>query len=301
MQEGIFKTIGMCFVLCTAVLFVYSPVQQYDFISFDDYSYVVNNQHIQQGITLESIAWALTAVCEATWQPLVWLSYMIDYQLYGLDPGGYHLTNVLLHIGNVLLLFMLLQKMTGAFWKPAWVAALFALHPIHVESVAWIAERKDVLSTLMLLLTVLSYAGYVKRPGCLGYLRTCLLFLLGLMSKPMLVTLPFVLLLLDFWPLGRFDSSGESGFAWCRRRVVQLVIEKVPLFSIAAGSAVLTWWAQQDAGAVSSLEAVPLGVRFLNALMSYVLYMGNMVWPSGLAVFYPYSAKLPVLALWGSG
>jgi Flp pilus assembly protein TadD len=215
------------------------------------------------------------------------MSYLADRQLYGLDALGYHITNLLLHILNTLLLFLVLSRMTGLAWRSSFVAALFAIHPLHVESVAWIAERKDVLSTLFWMLSMWAYVRYAEHPGLKRYLPVVLFLALGLMSKPMLVTLPLMLLLLDYWPLGRYASlrSNEVGAA---AAVWRLVWEKAPLFALAAASSVLTFFVQQTGGAVSSSEALPFGVRVANALVAYVSYIGKTIWPQGLAALYPH-------------
>ncbi|MHC4706195.1 MAG: glycosyltransferase family 39 protein [Planctomycetota bacterium] len=260
------------------------------------------NQNIKSGITWDSIKWALTAGYAANWHPLTWLSHMLDWQLFGTDAGGHHLTNLFLHIANSLLLFTVLKRMTSALWPSAFVAALFALHPLHVESVAWITERKDVLSTFFWMLTVAAYLRYVERPSLGRYLLTLSLFALGLMAKPMLVTLPFVLLLLDHWPLGRFqlaqaveDSDGQRlklvsvSSRW--KMSYRLVLEKVPFFALSAISSVVTFIVQRSAGAVTPVEKLPSHIRVINALTSYLVYIQKMIWPSRLAMFYPYPDK----------
>jgi cytochrome c-type biogenesis protein CcmH/NrfG len=224
---------------------------------------------------------------------------MLDCTLYGLKPGGHHLTNVLLHMANAILLFVVLRWMTGAIWRSALVAALFALHPLHVESVAWVAERKDVLSTFFWMLTMMAYVHYVNRPGWKRYLLVLINFSLGLMAKPMLVTLPFVLLLLDYWPLNRFQPRAVTGSVKdqppgfrssgdFKSPILKAVMEKAPLFLMSLVSCVVTVMAQQEAGAISSLEIVPFKFRIANALVSFVAYMGKMIWPQDLAVFYPH-------------
>ncbi|MCX5635079.1 MAG: tetratricopeptide repeat protein, partial [Planctomycetota bacterium] len=216
------------------------------------------------------------------WHPLTWLSHMLDCQLFGAKPSWHHLTNLLLHITNILLLFTVLRRMTGAIWQSAFVAALFALHPLHVESVAWVAERKDALSTLFWLLTMLAYLGYVRQPKIWRYLLAFSLFALGLMAKPMLVTLPFVLLLLDYWPLERFDY-----FRWKTLR--PLIIEKIPFIILAAISSIITFIVQQKGGAVTDFDSLNLKIRIANAFLSYMRYIAKMVWPTNLAMFYPFS------------
>jgi len=228
--------------------------------------------------------WAMTTMEAAFWHPLTWLSHIMDYQLFGLNPAGHHLTNLLFHLANVVLLFWVLHRMTGALWPSALVAALFALHPLNVESVAWVAERKNVLSTLFWLLTLLAYVGYVKKPGWQRYLGMMGIFVLGLMAKPMLVTLPCVLLLLDYWPLGRL-GKGPREF-W--ERLPRLAAEKLPLLIPVAAVSLLAIRAQSQAGALPSWEGLSLGTRVGNAVLAYGLYLKKMLWPMDLAVFYPH-------------
>jgi len=272
------KTIILIYAgLVLATIAAYQPVFKNGFVNYDDDVYVTGNENIKNGFTGQSLLWALTSPHAENWHPLTWLSHILDYKLFGLNPVGHHLTNVALHIINTLLLFYLLQKMTGAVWPSAFVAALFALHPLHVESVAWVAERKDVLSTLFWLLTMLAYTHYAQRPSILRYSGTLLLFSIGLMAKPMLVTLPFALLLLDYWPLKRHVDS--------KRSIVKLVFEKVPFFVLAAISSVITYSLQTKTG----MEILSLGARVSNAVVSYFSYIGKMIYPAGLVVFYPYS------------
>jgi hypothetical protein len=237
---------------------------------------------------------------------------MLDCQLYGLKPAGHHLTNLVFHIASTLLLFLVLKGMTGALWRSAFVAALFALHPLHVESVAWVAERKDVLSTFFWILTMWAYVRYTKQPRLNRYMLALLSFGLGLMSKPMLVTLPFVLLLVDYWPLGRFrfrPLSGHHRLSTAKSKetsdqrlfALRLVLEKFPFFALAAISSFLTFFAQRSGGAVVSLKLVPWGTRVANALVSYVSYIGKTIWPHRLAVFYPYLDTLPMWQVAGAG
>ncbi|MCX5798154.1 MAG: tetratricopeptide repeat protein, partial [Proteobacteria bacterium] len=226
----------------------------------------------------KGFTWAFTTLHAGFWQPLTWLSLMLDYTLYGMNAGGYHWTNVLFHIANSILVFLVLKQMTGARWQSGVVAALFALHPLHVESVAWVTERKDVLSGFFWMLTMGMYAFYVQRPAISRYLLVLLVFTLGLMTKPMLVTLPFVLLLLDYWPLKRI-----------RITISRLVLEKIPFIVLSILLSVATFYAQRHAGGLSSLDVIPLHLRTANALNSYVSYIEKMVWPHNLAIFYPYS------------
>ncbi len=278
-------------LLIVATLIVYLPVTGHQFVALDDDLYVTHNPQIQKGLTWANLAWALTALEAGFWHPLTWWSHMLDYELFGLNPGGHHLMSLLLHTLNVLLLFGLLQRWTGALWRSFLVAALFALHPLNVESVAWVAERKNVLSTLFWLLTLGAYVHYVRKPHWQRYLWVVVLFVLGLMAKPMLVTLPCVLLLLDYWPLGRL------GLSWSefRQKGSKLLLEKAPLFALSVASGILAIYAEHKLGALPSLQQLSLDARLGNALTSFVAYLGKMVWPTDLAVFYPYPvASLPL-------
>lgn len=262
------------------------------FVDYDDDVYVTANRWVQSGLTLKSAAWALTARYEATWQPLVWLSYMADYEVYGLRAAGFHLTNLLLHVANVLLLFLVLRRMTGSAWRSAFVAALFAVHPLRVESVAWIAERKDVLSALFWMLSMGAYTLYGERPGWKRYIPVFVFMALGLMAKPTLVTLPFLLLLLDYWPLGRIGKGFGLG---------RLIVEKVPLLCLSALSVAVTSAAQVGSRGLETVDRLPMGVRLANAAVSYVAYLVKMVWPSKLAVLYPHPyGSIPVWQVVGS-
>lgn len=299
------RTLDLRIVLVAVLLGVltllgFSQVFQCDFVKYDDDRYVTNNEFVKAGLTSESVRWAFTATHEATWQPLIWLSYMLDIRLFGLNARGFHATNLILHIANVLLLFFVLQRMTRSLWKSAFVAALFAVHPLHVESVAWVAERKDVLSTLFWMLAMLAYLLYVERPSLGRYLPVVLIFALGLMAKPALVTLPFVLLLLDYWPLGRTQT--ESGRRTSSAQVFRrLVWEKTPLFALSVASSAITSVAQVRGASVAPLEVIPAGARVGNALVSYVGYLIKMLWPTKLAPFYPYPVTgLPAWQVAGS-
>jgi tetratricopeptide (TPR) repeat protein len=279
--------------LIAGIVAIYARVWHHDFVSYDDTKYVGENSIVLAGLTSRGVAWAFTTGTDANWFPLTWLSHMLDVQLYGMNAGGHHLTNLLLHIVSTLLLFGVLYWMTGGLGRSAFVAALFAVHPLHVESVAWVAERKDVLSTVFLMLTLWAYVWYVRGPRMSRYALVFLSFALGLMSKPMLVTLPFVLLLLDVWPLGRMDRSRNQ-----RSVAMTLVREKLPLFALAIASSVVTFFVQRAGGAVARLDALPFSLRVANALVSYVAYIGKMLWPTKLAAFYPYPQSLsPALVL----
>jgi Tfp pilus assembly protein PilF len=292
----------VCLFLVITTLAVYWQVRDYEFVGYDDVRYVTKNPRVQGGLSLEGIIWAVTSKSVGNWHPLTWLSHMLDVQLYGMKAGGHHLTNVFFHIGNTLLLFLIFRRMTGALWRSAFIAALFALHPLHVESVVWVAERKDVLSTFFWMLTMGAYVWYVERRGFLRYLLVLLFFILGLMAKPMLVTLPFVLLLIDYWPLNRFQFGQSSGGGSKKQRslALRLVWEKIPLLALAAASSVVTLIVQQTWGAVSSFSAYPLNIRLANAMVSYVGYIGKMVWPSNLAVLYPHPGSLPAWQIAGA-
>ena len=265
-----------------------APVLEAGFIVIDDDQYVVENPPVQRGLTAEGLAWAFTSFHSSNWHPLTWVSHMADVELFGLKPAGHHLTNLLLHGANALLLLALLAELTGALLPSALVAALFAVHPLHVQSVAWVAERKDVLAGLFWLLTSLAYVRHVRRPSAATRALVIGLFALGLMAKPMLVTLPAVLLLLDAWPLGRL-REGTRG-----RDALALLREKAPLFALAAASSLVTFAAQQSAASVVAFERLPLGLRLANASLSCLRYLGKALWPRDLAVFYPYPAGAAV-------
>jgi tetratricopeptide (TPR) repeat protein len=282
-----------------ATLFVFWPLGNHEFINLDDDVYVYANPQVKAGLSRNGVIWAFRSLEAGNWHPLTWLSHMLDCELYGLHSGWHHVTSLLFHIANTLLLFWVLRRMTGRLWQSSFVAALFALHPLHVESVAWVAERKDVLSTFFWMLTLWAYLRYVEQPGLTRYLLAILFFVLGLLSKPMLVTLPFVLLLLDYWPLGRFPlGQPSSGGNSSTRR---LVLEKIPFFSFAAVSSLVTLVAQQGAGAVQNLEYFPLEARIGNALVSYIVYIGKMIRPHPLAVLYPHPGMLPMWQVAGAG
>ncbi len=290
------KIIYISLALASVTFAVYWQVQSCDFIQFDDNKYVTDNPHVKSGLTARSIAWAFTTGWASNWHPLTWLSHMLDCELFGLSPHRHHITSLLLHIANTLLLFLVLRSMTGALWRCAFVAAVFALHPLHVESVAWISERKDVLSTFLWLLTMAAYLRYVTRPGAGGYLLTLTAFALGLLAKPMLVTLPFVLLLLDYWPLGRFKPDGKSAKSLSQRLVLsRLITEKLPFFALSVVSSVVTFAVQRGGGAMARIAILAPDIRIANVFVSYVKYIGKMFWPSGLAILYPHpGAELPV-------
>jgi tetratricopeptide (TPR) repeat protein len=279
------KTVMWVAVALTAIiLLIYAPVRHYGFLSYDDAEYVSENAQVIRGLTAQGVLWAFTTDHASNWHPVTWLSHMLDVQIYGMDAGRHHLTNILLHLANAFLLFGILYRTTGAWRRSAMVAALFAAHPLHVESVAWIAERKDVLSTLFWMLTLHVYVRYVGKPRIGRYLTVVAVFALGLMSKPMLVTLPLVLLLLDVWPLGRVRFEAGQLHIWLR-----MFREKIPLFMLVAASSIATIVAQLRGGAVQNFEVIPLYQRVANALVSYVAYLGQMLWPGNLAAYYPYA------------
>jgi protein O-mannosyl-transferase len=279
----------ICLLLAAGTLSVYWPLKNCEFINYDDQVYVSENPHVSAGLTWSGVAWAFQTFHASNWHPLTWLSHMLDVELFGRGPGGAHFMNLLLHTGNAILLFLLLWRLTGAQWRSAWVAALFAWHPLHVESVAWISERKDVLSTFFGLLSLLMYVHYVKRSEVqslkskIAYGWALLFFALGLMSKPMLVTWPMVMLLLDYWPLQRVKEAEWRPASW-----YPLLLEKIPFFALSAISCGVTFFAQQKGGAVASLTDVSLSGRIQNALVSYVRYLGKTFWPVDLAIPYPY-------------
>jgi len=323
--------------LTVITLIAFWQLNQCDFINSDDPEYVTENVYIQNGITMETMRWAFTTDYASNWHPLTWMSHMLDVQLFGLKPRWHHLTNLLFHIANTLLLFFVFHRMTKEPWKSAFVAVLFAIHPIHVESVAWVAERKDVLSTFFWMLTMGAYICYVEHPRLKNYLAVLIFFALGLMAKPMLVTLPFVLLLLDYWPLQRFERvisgqvihtnvnkpvsvtkrKGKSSRTRTTSRGVELeekqadhkyqwalilplLREKIPLFALAALSCIVTFVAQQKGGAVASLDVLPTGVRIANAFVSYIVYVRKTIWPENLAFLYPHPGLRPFWQVLGA-
>jgi Flp pilus assembly protein TadD len=272
-------------ILLALIVAVYGQVLEHDFIELDDVAYVTGNERVQAGLNADNARWAITSVHGSNWHPLTTLSHMLDCELFGLDPRGPHLVNVLLHMANTLLLFLLLRRRAETIWPGAFVAALFALHPLHVESVAWISERKDLLSALFWLLTFLFYSHYAKERRSLWYALALVTLALGLLSKPMVVTLPFALLLWDLWPLRRSGSVGG------------LVLEKLPMFVMAAAASVITFVVQRADGAMAGLERVPFATRLANAVDSYVQYLVDMLWPAGLSVVYPYPDSFDAMAV----
>ncbi len=286
---GIRSDVMVSLFLVIVTLSVYWQVTNYEFVNYDDLIYMTENHHIQNGFTLKSLSWSfgLTHEVRTYWHPLTWLSHILDFQLYGLKSVMHHLTSLIIHMANSILLFLVFQRMTGELWKSAFVAALFALHPINVDSVAWIAERKNVLSTLFWMLTIFAYVRYSERPGPSRYLLTFFSLALGLLAKPMLVTLPFVLLILDCWPLKRLRLPEFSVIS-------RLVVEKIPFFALSGALIYISVLSQGGAGAVVTTPARPISLRIANALVSYVSYIGKMVWPQDLAVHYPYPHIVPL-------
>jgi tetratricopeptide (TPR) repeat protein len=310
-MRGVHPDILISLFLIVVTAAAFAPVTDNDFVNYDDPIYVTNNPRVREGLNAASLRWAWTTTSFANWHPLTWMSLELDAQLYGLNPRGYHLTNLLLHLASTVLLFCAMLRLTGARWPSALVAALFAAHPLHVEPVAWVAERKEVLSTVFGMLTLLAYSSYVKRLCVCSYLFVASALTLGLLAKPMLVTMPFVLLLLDFWPLRRL-SFGRSpaipqtspsrlagGPHSCNNR--RVLLEKLPLLALAASSCVITLIAQKKGGAISSLSGLPFWARCANALVGYVRYLVSTFWPTGLVPFYPHPGEgiplwQPVLA-----
>ncbi len=302
----------ICLGLALVTTALYWPMLHHEFISYyDDAVYITDNPQVNPGLTGTGIRWAFQSGYAANWHPLTWISHMLDCQLYGLNPWGHHLTNLLFHLANTLLLFLWLGRLTGAIWRSAFVAALFAWHPVHVESVAWAAERKDVLSAFFWMLTLIAYTRYVTSDrwpvtrtdavssrftfhASFYYFMALFFFACGLMSKPMVVTLPFVLLLVDFWPLNRFPSP-------CRAKTaVNLVMEKSPFFALALAGSIVTYSVQQAGGAFWSSNVLSLLPRVENALVVYVRYISKIFWPSDLALIYPYPHRWPVMMVIGA-
>ena len=269
--------------LVAGVFLLYGRVAGHEFINFDDDTYVTANPQVLRGLTGEGIRWAFATTVGSNYHPVTWISHMLDVQLFGPGPAGHHLVNVALHAANAVLLLLTLAALTGSLGRSAVVAALFAVHPLRVESVAWVAERKDLLAGFFWILTMLAYAGYARRPGAGRYVLVFMALAVGLLAKPMLVTLPLVLLLLDFWPLGRFARGRGRG-----QSLGRLVVEKLPLFALVAASSIVTFLVQARTGAVRTVEAVPLGARLVNAVLAYVGYLRKTLLPLDLAVFYPH-------------
>ncbi len=300
----------ICLSLAIMILLVFWQVKDHAFITYDDDEYVTKNIYVQKGLTADGVRWAFRFNDISYWHPLTWLSHMLDVQLFRMDAGWHHLTSLLFHMASSILLFLVFNRMTGAVWRSAFVAMLFAIHPINVESVAWVAERKSVLSTFFWMLTMYGYIRYVEQPTALRYLLILLLFILGLMAKPMLVTLPFVLLLLDFWPLGRMNFSiyGAAGrqkhtdgtfFSFQTSSLRRLIFEKIPLFVFAAVSIFWSSLSVHRLGIVLSGESKSISLRIANSVVSYVKYLGKLFWPADLAFIYPYPRTLATLQIVG--
>lgn len=276
--------------LVLATLAVFREVRDFALITYDDPAYVGNNSYVLGGLRMSSIVWSFTSMHAANWHPLTWISLMLDATLFGKEPGGFHVVNLALHVLNALLLFHVLQRLTGKLGRSAFAAALFAVHPLHVESVAWVSERKDVLSTMFMMLAMWAYLRYTERPILSRYLMMLLLFSLGLSAKPILVTLPLLLLLLDWWPLGRLTQHSKPGR---RTSLIRLLLEKVPMLVLSGASSVVTVLAQARGGTMSTTEMLPLWVRGQNSLLSYVGYLSKTLWPTNLAFFYPHPGAVP--------
>jgi protein O-mannosyl-transferase len=290
---------AICFLLVTATILVYSSTGKHPFANYDDGDYVVQNAHVTAGLTWDTVTWALTAIDASNWHPLTWLSHALDCQLFGLNPSGHHWTSVVIHALNVVLLFLLLWRATGATGRSLLVAALFALHPLNVESVVWIAERKNVLSMFFFLLTLGAYSFYARKPNLRRYVAVVVLFVLALAAKPMVITLPFVLLLLDYWPLRRIQNWSEPSatFPVPQFALPRLIVEKLPLLAFSAASAIITVVAQGES--VIPTLALPLSVRLLDALYAYAMYMWKAFWPISLALIYPHPGR--TLSAWQIG
>ncbi|MGA2071065.1 MAG: tetratricopeptide repeat protein [Sedimentisphaerales bacterium] len=284
------RTALICVVLAAVTFVAFEGVKNNGFVNYDDNVYVTENPSVQGGLNLKSIQWAFTSLYAGNWHPMTWISHAIDCAVFGPDPAGHHLVSVVLHIANVILLFLILKKITGAIWPSAFVAAVFGLHPLGVESVAWVAERKNVLSTFFAFLTIAAYLRYTQKPGLRRYVMVAVCFAAGLLAKPMLVTLPFVLILLDYWPIGRFAAA--TGLMWLRREFV----EKAPLVAMSAASCAVTYLAQARSEGLLDIAAAPLSLRLGNAAVSYVGYIGKVFYPAALAILYP--LDLNGLKLW---
>ena len=294
-------------LIISCVIFVYWQVKSHDFINFDDPDYVITNNFVHKGISIESIQWAFHIPQKGDksyWHPLTWLSHMLDYQFFGLDAGMYHLMNLLYHIINVILLYLVFFKMTGAVWRSAFVAALFGLHPMNVDSVAWIAERKNLLSTTFWLLTILLYIYYIRRPTIFKYLIVILTFVLGLLAKPMIVTLPFVLLLLDYWPLNRINENHLRNINNIENkhnlRLFNIILEKIPMIILSIICIYISSMSLRNTGIDIKAIEVPMGLRIENAIVSYLHYIWKMFFPIDLTFFYPFPNSISMIRVVGS-
>jgi tetratricopeptide (TPR) repeat protein len=302
-RPSIRSIVFISIALIIFILTVYIQVGNYEFTNFDDPLYVTENLHVKSGLTGENIVWAFTSIEASNWHPITWLSHMADARFYGMNPRGHHLTNVIIHALSSLFLLLLLIHLTNSLWQSSFVAFLFALHPLHVESVAWVAERKDVLSAFFWFLTLIIYSEYVSKRKPALYMLSLFTFVLGLMSKPMLVTLPVVMLLMDFWPLDRYrhEKNGQSQqLSVINFQIKALVKEKIPFFVCSLLSAVITLYAQNKGGAIKSFDLVPLGFRIENALVAYLKYIMKALWPQDLVVLYPYPHSISLWQAIGS-
>jgi len=290
--------------LILSTCFIYFQVKDHEFIDLDDKIYITENPYILSGLTLENIKWAFSIsnkTDKTYWLPLTWISHMLDVQLWGIDAGGHHLTNLCLHIINTLLLFFILKKMTGAIWKSAFVASLFALHPINVDTVAWVAERKNLLSTSFWFIALLAYTTYAKRPNLTRYLVVIISYIIGLLAKPMLITFPFVLLLLDYWPLGRIKMHSKGSMWSCNNFMnnlievlkLQVIVDKIPMILITFISIYISVLSVKPMNATITMKNIPMDVRISNALVSYIAYIWKFIWPFNLAVYYPFPSTIP--------
>lgn len=289
------RTLAICLLLFALVLLAYKPITRNGFINYDDNAYITENTHVQAGLTWATVRWAFTTYEQGNWHPLTWISHAFDCQLFGLNPSRHHLVNVLLHAVNAVLLFLLLQTATGFRWRSLFVAALFAIHPINVESVAWAAERKNVLSMTFFLLALYAYGWYAQKPRIARYFSVFTLFALALLSKPQVIVFPCLLLLWDYWPLQRMTlrfPPRAPGFEYPRVSMARSILEKLPLFGLASMSAVVTLKAQQAGLAVQTLSRYSVTLRLQTAVISYVRYIGKAIWPSKLVAMYPHPATL---------
>jgi len=293
----------ICVLLIVATLGVYWQIKTHDFIGYDDDKYVYQNRHVSQGLSKESIIWAFRSTHASNWHPITWLSHMLDVELFGMNAGAHHLTNLFFHILNSLLLFIVFRKMTLRVWQSGFVALLFAIHPLHIESVAWVAERKDVLSAFFWMLILWSYVRYIRQPVITRYLPVVAFFVLGLMAKPMVVTLPFVLLLLDCWPLNRIQAwrtNTPVGKSSPIPQALQLVYEKIPLFVLSGVSCVVTYLTQKKGEAMALWDVHPLMIRLANSLTAYVKYLQKLIWPYDMAILYPYPEVIIAWQVFGA-
>ncbi|MBF0344956.1 MAG: glycosyltransferase family 39 protein [Nitrospirae bacterium] len=288
--QGRYLHLIIVVILTLSTMSVYHQLRNNDFVSYDDYKYVTENPNIARGFTVDGVKWAFKTTYFSNWHPVTWLSHMLDIQLYGMHPRGHHVTSVIIHMLNTLLLYLFLSRTTAKVWQSAFVASLFALHPLAVESVAWVSERKNLLVTFFWLTAMTAYVSYVRSPNAAKYLAVLTLFALGIMSKPMIVTFPFTLLLLDYWPLGRLSSveNGIYKFKIDRSRLTALIIEKIPFFVLTIASSVITVFVQRKGGAMVSIKSLSIASRMLNVIISYAGYIRKMLWPTDLAAFYPY-------------